>query len=138
MADEATTGSSPARPKLFSKRTAWNSVPNALAEAIACAIAAGGKLLDLSESNPTRCGFEFDAATILSSFSQPEILSYAPDPRGLQSARAAVASYYSELGIEVALDDLILTTSTSEAYSFLFRLLCDPGDEVLVPTPSYP
>lgn len=121
----------------FSSRTNWSTIPNRLTQAIAAARAAGAELLDLSESNPTRCGLQYDQA-VLSAFQNPAILSYAPDPRGLLSAREAVANYYAEHGADVSLDDLILTTSTSEAYSFLFRLLCESGDAILVPTPSYP
>jgi aspartate/methionine/tyrosine aminotransferase len=106
--------------------------------AVAAARSAGAELLDLSESNPTRSGLQYDAAAILRSFQHQSILNYAPDPRGLHSARAAVAGYYAELGVAADPSDIILTTSTSEAYSFLFRLLCNPGDEVLVPQPSYP
>ncbi len=68
----------------------------------------------------------------------PAALGYHPDPRGLKSAREAVAGYYAERGDRVSVDDMVLTTSTSEAYSFVFRLLCNPGDELLIPTPSYP
>src|SRR5207245_8885509 len=77
-------------------------------------------------------------AVILLSLSRPESLRYEPEPRGLFFAREAVAGYYAERGATISPDQIILTTSTSEAYSFLFRLLCDPGDEVLVASPSYP
>lgn len=122
----------------FSRRTAWNTTANALSHAVARIRAAGGTLFDLSESNPTRCDLQFDESAIVAAFQNSGILSYAPDPRGLQVAREAVVRYYAERGVHVPIDDLILTTSTSEGYSFLFRLLCDAGDEVLVPTPSYP
>src|SRR6185312_13650078 len=75
---------------------------------------------------------------ILKALITPAVLKYHPDPRGLTAARKAVLEYYARRGETLALDDLFLTTSTSEAYSFAFRLLCNPGDEVLVPTPSYP
>jgi alanine-synthesizing transaminase len=122
----------------FSSRTAWNIAANRLSQVVARIKHAGGSLLDLSESNPTRCEFEFDESAILAAFQNPGTLKYQPDPRGLEIARAAVTRYYADHSIPVAPDDLILTTSTSEAYSFLFRLLCDAGDEVLAPTPSYP
>ena len=75
---------------------------------------------------------------LLRALARPEALTYDPQPKGLQAAREAIAGYYGERGSSVSSGDLILTTSTSEAYSFVFRLLCDPGDAVLVPTPSYP
>lgn len=95
-------------------------------------------LIDLTVSNPTMCGFDYDAEAVLGGLSNPASLSYDPDPRGIRSAREAVADYYASHHAVVDPDDTILTTSTSEAYSFLFRLLCDPGDEVLVAQPSYP
>ena len=111
---------------------------NRLSEALAEHRALGKALIDLTASNPTECGFQYDSEAILSALRNPEALKYEPNPRGLESARRAVAEYYAEKGANVALEDLFLTTSTSEAYSFVFRLLCDPGDEVLIPAPSYP
>jgi alanine-synthesizing transaminase len=95
-------------------------------------------LLDLTVSNPTACGFAYDAAALLAPLGEEAALAYDPDPRGMRSAREAVGRYYRDHGAEVDPDAVVLTTSTSEAYSFLFRLLCDPGDEVLVAQPSYP
>jgi alanine-synthesizing transaminase len=95
-------------------------------------------LLDLSASNPTDCGFKYDAPAIMRSLCAPASLQYRPDPKGLKSARQAVSDYYAERGKRVAIDDLILTASTSEAYSFIFRLLCNSDDELLIPTPGYP
>lgn len=132
------TGSTPGRKPRFSRRTEWNSASNQLSEAIARARAAGKALLDLTESNPTRCDLQYGEREILAAFQNRGIFSYQPEPRGLEVARAAVARYYADQGVEISADYLTLTTSTSEAYSFLFPLLCDPGDEVLVPTPSYP
>ena len=100
--------------------------------------ASGGRLYDLTVSNPTRCGFAYDAEALLKPLADARALVYDPDPRGMVSAREAVAGYYAGHGAEVPVDDLVLATSTSESYSFLFRLLCDPGDEVLVAQPSYP
>src|SRR6202043_1383702 len=97
----------------------------------------GHPLLDLTVSNPTECGFAHDAA-ILSALANPNSLAYTPEPRGLEVARRAVSKYYAERGDSISIDDLFLTTSTSEAYSFVFRLLCNPGDEILIPAPSYP
>ena len=98
----------------------------------------GRALVDLTVSNPTVCGFEYPQEAVLGALQQPSSLVYAPDPRGLLLAREAVAHYYAGHHAEVTADQLILTTSTSEAYSFLFQLLCDPGDAVLVAQPSYP
>jgi alanine-synthesizing transaminase len=95
-------------------------------------------VLDLTASNPTECGFAYDAEAILAALQNPAALGYAPDPRGWLTAREAVCGYYAARGDLLTPDRLILTTSTSEAYSFVLRLLCEPGDEVLVPQPSYP
>lgn len=123
---------------MFASRTNWNLKPNRLAEALESHKSSGRRLLDLSASNPTDCGFKYDAAAIMRSLCAPASLQYRPDPKGLKSARQAVSDYYAEHGEPVAIEDLILTASTSEAYSFMLRLLCDPGDELLIPTPSYP
>src|SRR6266404_2602486 len=123
---------------MFAKRTNWNLAPNRLSEALAVYRAAGKPMLDLTVSNPTECGFEYDGSAILSALSNPAVLSYEPNPRGLESARRAVAGYYAERKDEVSIEDIFLTTSTSEAYSYVFRTLCDPGDELLIPSPSYP
>lgn len=123
---------------MFASRTNWNLQSNRLAEALARHRGAGKPLLDLTASNPTKCGFHYDEAAILSALSNPASLLYEPQPRGLECARAAISRYYAERGDRVAPEDLILTTSTSEAYSFVFRMLCSPGEEILVPAPSYP
>jgi hypothetical protein len=123
---------------MFSSRTNWRLTPNRLAREIEELRRKGVPLLDLTESNPTRCGFAFDQQTILEALANPQALSYAPDPRGLLLARQAVASYYAERGIALDPGQIFLTTSTSEAYSYVFRLLADPGDSVLAPQPSYP
>jgi aspartate/methionine/tyrosine aminotransferase len=123
---------------MFAKRTNWDLTPNRLGEALAAHRAAGKPLLDLAVSNPTECGFLYKDAEILRALSNPGALSYEPNPRGLEAARRAVATYYADRGESVAIEDIFLTTSTSEAYSYVFRMLCDPGDEVLIPSPSYP
>jgi aspartate/methionine/tyrosine aminotransferase len=123
---------------MFASRTNWNLQPNRLAEALERHKSSGRRLLDLSASNPTECGFNYNAPAILQALGNAESLQYRPDPRGLKSARQAVSDYYAERGEQVSPDDLLLTASTSEAYSFIFRLLCNPGDELLIPTPSYP
>ena len=125
-------------PARFSTRTDWPLVRNRLSEAIDEARAHGKKVLDLTLSNPTRAGFAQDAS-ILRALARPESLDYDPQPKGLRQAREAVADYYREdHGLTVDAEKIILTASTSEAYSYIFRLLCNPGDEVLVPKPSYP
>ena len=123
---------------MFASRTNWLLNPNRLTREIEELRQKGNPLLDLTESNPTRCGFVFDQAAILAALADPRGLSYAPDPRGLLGARQAVAGYYAERGITLDPGQIYLTTSTSEAYSFVFRLLADPGDTILVPQPSYP
>lgn len=101
-------------------------------------VAAGKKVLDLTVSNPTRAGLHYDTESILKSLSRLEAMDYDPQPKGLVSAREAVAGYYREHKLEISPKSLVLTTSTSEGYSYVFRLLCDSGDEILVPKPSYP
>jgi alanine-synthesizing transaminase len=124
--------------EVFADRTNWNLKANPLSEALARHRAAGKPLLDLTASNPTDCGFAYDSRAILEALANPASLKYDPDPRGLLGARQAVAAYYAARSAEVAADSIILTTSTSEAYSFVFRTLCNPGDEILIPEPSYP
>jgi len=126
------------KPKLFAERTNWNLEPNRLSRALAARRASGKPILDLTLSNPTECGFRYAEHPIRTALCSPEILHYRPDPKGISSARAAVAKYYSELGAAADLEAIFLTVSTSESYSFAFRLLCNPGDELLVPAPSYP
>src|SRR3954471_15670155 len=123
---------------MFARRTDWNLAPNRFSVALERAKKSGRKLLDLSASNPTEVGLTYNESAILTALNKPAALHYEPDPRGLPSARKAVAAYYAEHGAILSPERIILTTSTSEAYSFLFRLLCDPGDEVLTAAPSYP
>jgi alanine-synthesizing transaminase len=125
---------------MFSERTNWRLSQNQFTQAVEEARAGGGKILDLSASNPTRVGLEYDSQAILQSLASPRSLDYDPQAKGLLAAREAVANYYRE---QHGLDDLdperiVLTTSTSEGYSYVFRLLCNVGDELLVPKPSYP
>ena len=124
---------------MFSERTNWRLSPNALTRAITEARASGRQILDLTVSNPTEAGIRPDAEAVLAALSNPQAMHYDPQPRGLLAARQAVCRYYREAH-EVDFDPerLILTTSTSEAYSYVFRLLCNPGNEILVPKPSYP
>jgi alanine-synthesizing transaminase len=121
----------------FSRRTSWDLTENALTAALRAHRAAGHPVIDLTVSNPTHCGFTYDA-NLLAPLADPTALHYDPDPLGVLTAREAVSAYYADLGTTVPPDRLCLTTSTSEAYSFLFRLLCNPDDEILVARPSYP
>jgi alanine-synthesizing transaminase len=122
----------------FSQRTGWDVRESGFAAAIREARAAGRRLIDLTVSNSTVCGFEYDADAILRPLADAKALVYDPDPRGMRSAREAVAGYYADHEANVDPDSIVLTTSTSEGYGYLFRLLCDAGDEVLVGQPSYP
>ncbi len=121
----------------FSSRLKWDLRPNRWSARLDEKRRAGTVLLDLTESNPTRTGFEYPRA-IADALADPGSLRYDPSPRGLLSAREAVARYYAERGREVDPSQILLTASTSEAYSFLFKLLTNPGDEILTPRPSYP
>ena len=122
----------------FSSRTSWDVDESSYAAAVREARASGLRIYDLTVSNPTRCGFSYNEDALLGPLTDARALVYDPDARGIITAREAVAAYYADHGAAVSPSDLILTTSTSESYSFLFRLLCDPGDEVLVAQPSYP
>lgn len=109
--------------------------PNALTATLARLRFQGREVLDLTVSNPTRCGFTYPEAEIRAALSQTEVLAYDPDPQGSMTAREAIATHH---GHGLRAGDLLLTASTSEGYGLLFKLLGDPGDEVLVPSPSYP
>lgn len=109
--------------------------PNPLSAALARLRLEGREILDLTVSNPTRCGFAYPEAEIRAALSGPAVLAYDPDPQGSRTAREAVAAHHGH-GLQA--DDLLLTASTSEGYGLLFKLLGDPGDEILVPSPSYP
>jgi alanine-synthesizing transaminase len=120
---------------VLSKRTAFDENVNALALAVA---RAGPRLLDLTVANPTTAGLPYDRETILGALADPQALVYAPLPFGLEAATAIVAQEHEARGFAVRPEQVMLTASTSEAYSFLFKLLCDPGDQLLAPAPSYP
>jgi alanine-synthesizing transaminase len=122
---------------MFSSRTPDDLTPNRLTVALNAARARGRTILDLTESNPTRAGFDYPNG-LLRLLADPRSLTYVPAPFGLPEARAAVARDYARRGFAVASDRIALTASTSEAYACLFKLLTDAGDEVLVPRPSYP
>jgi aspartate/methionine/tyrosine aminotransferase len=121
----------------YSRRTNWNTEENDLSRAHRLRVEAGLPIADLTISNPTRCGFRYDA-NLVASLADVRAFDYDPQPKGLLAAREAVCQYYEEHGVTLDPSQIVLTTSTSEAYSFLFRLLCDPGSEVLAPQPGYP
>jgi alanine-synthesizing transaminase len=123
---------------MFSSRLHWDLRPNRIAQALERMRGAGTTILDLTESNPTRAGLSYPEGAILSALSDPRSLVYEPAPTGLAAAREAVAGYYAARGANVDTLRIQLTASTSESYAWLFKLLADPGDEVLVPRPSYP
>jgi len=123
---------------VFSSRLNWSLRPNRLSALLEEKRAAGADVLDLTESNPTRAGFAYPQAEILTALADTDALRYHPSPRGLDSAREAVAGYYRDRGTKILVENILLTASTSEAYAYLFKLLANPGDEILAPRPSYP
>lgn len=125
-------------PAHFARRTDWDLTASETARALEEARSSGQAICNLTVSNPTICGFQYNEAGILAALSEPAAFDYEPDPRGLLKAREAVCGYYASHSARLKPEQLILTTSTSEAYSFLFRLLCDPEDEILIAQPSYP
>jgi aspartate/methionine/tyrosine aminotransferase len=122
---------------MFSSRIHWDAQHNRLTELLAAKRARGARVLDLTQSNPTRAGIVY-TDELCGVFDDASVLHYDPLPAGSLPAREAVASYYRRRGHSVAPARILLTASTSEAYSYLFKLLADPGDQVLVPRPSYP
>jgi aspartate/methionine/tyrosine aminotransferase len=122
---------------VFSKRVPELLAPNRLARTIEALREERRPIIDLTESNPTRAAFEYPEG-ILAGLSDSRALVYRPEPFGLMESRRAIAADYARRGQPVAPERVVLTSSTSEAYSVLFKLLCDPGDEVLAPRPSYP
>jgi alanine-synthesizing transaminase len=119
---------------IFSQRLHWETRPNRLTELLARKRAEAATILDLTESNPTNASLNYQVEAICQAFADPRALLYEPTPKGMRSAREAIATRYS--GVDPG--RILLTASTSEAYSYLFKLLCNPEDEVLVPRPSYP
>jgi alanine-synthesizing transaminase len=124
--------------RMFSHRTDWKLTPNRFTQAQQELRAAGREVLDLTISNPTRAELHYDPETILQALVNPEAMDYDPQPKGLRSAREAVAGYYGKQHNDIDPESIVLTTSTSEGYSYVFRLLCNVEDEILVPKPSYP
>ncbi len=122
----------------FARRAHWDLTPNPLAQLRSRKEAAGAPILDLTPSNPTRVGLPDPDPDLLQALADSRSRIYEPDPLGLRSAREAIARHYAARGSVVDPDLIVLTASSSESYGFLFKLLCDAGDRVLVPTPSYP
>jgi len=123
---------------VFSHRLPASFAQNRIAEALARRRAAGAPILDLTESNPTAASLTYPEEAIAQALADTRALRYEPSACGLNSARDAVCRYYADRGLKVPADRLLLTASTSEAYAYLFKVLCEPDDEVLVPRPSYP
>jgi aspartate/methionine/tyrosine aminotransferase len=123
---------------MFSRRTDWKLTLNRFTAVQQELRAAGREVLDLTISNPTRAELHYDADTILHALANRKAMDYDPQPKGLRSAREAVAGYYRKQYDDIDPESIVLTTSTSEGYSYVFRLLCNADDEVLVPKPSYP
>jgi alanine-synthesizing transaminase len=124
---------------MFSQRTNWKLSPNRFTQALKAARSSREPIVDLTVSNPTLCGFAYDKNAILQAFHNPAALSYDPQSKGLRSAREEVTRYYrDDHHTAVDPESLVLTSGTSEAYAYVFRLLCNPHDEILVPKPSYP
>jgi alanine-synthesizing transaminase len=129
---------------MFASRTNWRLEPNRFALALEAHRRSGRKLLDLTASNPTICGFSYPEPAILAALANPQALVYRPESHGLPETRAAISEYYRGRAAfagsmeRVDPERIFLTASTSEAYTYVFRLLCEAGDEILVPAPSYP
>lgn len=123
---------------MLSSRLNWSLPPNRLSALLEEKRRAGAEVLDLTESNPTRAGLVYPQAEILAALADSGALRYHPSPRGLDTAREAVAAYYRDRGTRIEPENILITASTSEAYAYLFKLLANPGDEILAPRPSYP
>lgn len=124
---------------MFSSRLPWGAPENAWTAKLAAARARGRVAIDLTESNPTRVGLSLGRDAIVSAWAGDEIATYAPDPAGRDGTRAAIAAFYGEeRGVAIDPTDVVLTAGTSEAYGTLFKVLSDPGDAIVAPTPSYP
>ncbi|MFO0755270.1 MAG: pyridoxal phosphate-dependent aminotransferase [Byssovorax sp.] len=122
---------------MFSRKTRWDLSSNTLGHELSLARAEGRKLVDLTESNPLRAGL-VEAEALVALLGHPRGASYAPLPFGHPAAREAVARYYADRGSPIDAGRIALSASTSEAYGWIFKLLCEEGDRVLVPAPSYP
>src|SRR5438045_2279223 len=122
---------------MANRRLPASFAPNDLTELLERKRREGARVLDLTETNPTRVGLSSLSPDQILWLADPAAGRYEPDPRGALPAREAIATYYRERAA-VSPEDIVLTSSTSEAYAHLFRILCEPGDEIVVPRPSYP
>jgi len=122
----------------FSNRTNWPLSENKLVTMLNSLKEEKAPIIDLTESNPTRCGFKYLNEKILVPFNEEESLTYDPHPQGSLKSREAISQYYKQKNLNVSEEQIFLTSSTSEAYSYLFRLLINPIEGVLFPQPSYP
>ncbi len=122
---------------MYSSRLEWSAPVNRLSEILQTKRQCGAGILDLTESNPTHAGLSY-SRDMLDRLAAPASLLYDPQAAGLETAREAVARYHASSGRRVESRRILLTTSTSDSYGYLFKLLCEPGDEILVPRPSYP
>lgn len=123
---------------MFSKRFEWEAAIHPLSAALQSKVDGGRAVLDLTDANLTQSGLDYPVREILDALARPEAMVYTPCPRGLPAAREAISGYYREVGESVCADDIVLTAGTSEAYGLLFKILADPGDEILIPRPGYP
>lgn len=122
----------------YSQRLSWSCSPNPFTQAIEKKRRAGAAILDLTVSNPTIAFSDYPHSEIRRAYGSIQSFAYEPDPAGKESTRIAIAGYYRRRNIQISPSRLLATASTSEAYALLFKLFCGPGDEVLVPVPSYP
>ncbi len=123
---------------MFSQRTEWELTPNRITGILEDLKKSNQRIFDLTESNPTNCGFSYLTQDLQGALMNPDNMRYSPATKGLAASREAVAKYYESKGITISPEQIFLTSSTSEGYSFLFRLLADPGNNILFPSPSYP
>jgi alanine-synthesizing transaminase len=124
--------------RMFSRRVRWSAPENRFTAALRARRASGAEILDLTVSNPTQVGLPWPHEALAAAMGRAARARYDPDPRGLPPARTSVAAHLSTHDDEVDPDDILITASTSEAYSFLFKLLTDPGDSVVIARPGYP
>lgn len=122
----------------FSSRFFFQEGENEFAEILSDYKRQNVAYIDLTASNPTQAGFQYPSEAIRHSFQTADLISYLPDPQGDKTARDTIREYYKSKGMEIQSEDLFLVSSSSEAYSYLFKLFCDAGDSILIPAPGYP
>lgn len=123
---------------MFSCRTNWNFQNNRITKLIQEYQRNNISIIDLSESNPTKVGFNYPEKFVLKDFCSGKNLIYNPHPKGLINAREAICKFYHKKNINIHPESIIITAGSSDAYNYIFRLIAEPGDEILVPSPSYP